>query len=81
MIRFAILGCGRIGKMHARNLSLPPRAGVAVLTCPSAYAVNGHAIRCGHNLLCARCRVRATRGEPVLREVGVRAPRGRRACP
>ena len=26
MVAFAVLGCGRIGKMHARNLARHPRA-------------------------------------------------------
>src|SRR4051794_35249623 len=26
MVRFAVLGCGRIGRMHARNIKAHPRA-------------------------------------------------------
>ena len=29
MVRFAILGCGRIGRMHALNLARHPRAELA----------------------------------------------------
>ena len=26
MLNFAVLGCGRIGRMHARNIAAHPRA-------------------------------------------------------
>ena len=26
MLKFAVLGCGRIGRMHARNIAAHPRA-------------------------------------------------------
>lgn len=38
MIRFAVLGCGRIGRMHARNIKAHPRAGLV-----SVYDVVGKA--------------------------------------
>lgn len=31
MVRFAVLGCGRIGRMHARNVAAHPRAGLALV--------------------------------------------------
>jgi myo-inositol 2-dehydrogenase/D-chiro-inositol 1-dehydrogenase len=31
MIRFAVLGCGRIGRMHAANIQAHPRAGLAAV--------------------------------------------------
>lgn len=42
MIRFAVLGCGRIGVMHARNIAAHPRASLAAvydIHRPSAEAV------------------------------------------
>jgi myo-inositol 2-dehydrogenase/D-chiro-inositol 1-dehydrogenase len=47
MVRFAVLGCGRIGKMHARNLSLHPRAGVAVCYDVAAQAAEETAAAVG----------------------------------
>ena len=38
MVRFAVLGCGRIGRMHARNIKAHPRA-----TLVSVYDVMGRA--------------------------------------
>ena len=38
MIRFAVLGCGRIGRMHARNIAAHPRAELV-----SVYDVAGKA--------------------------------------
>ncbi|AWK89748.1 inositol 2-dehydrogenase [Azospirillum thermophilum] len=31
MVRFAVIGCGRIGRMHARNIKAHPRADVTVV--------------------------------------------------
>src|ERR1700751_5928091 len=31
MVRFAVLGCGRIGRMHARNLKAHPRAELVIV--------------------------------------------------
>jgi myo-inositol 2-dehydrogenase/D-chiro-inositol 1-dehydrogenase len=38
MVRFAVLGCGRIGRMHARNIKAHPRAELV-----SVYDVVGRA--------------------------------------
>jgi len=43
MIRIAVLGCGRIGVMHANNISAHPRAtlaGVYDIYAPAAEAVS-----------------------------------------
>lgn len=43
MVRFAVLGCGRIGRLHARNIQAHPRAGVTVVYDVSAEAARATA--------------------------------------
>jgi len=47
MVRFAILGCGRIGRMHARNVRAHPRAELAACYDPVAAAAQATAAELG----------------------------------
>jgi myo-inositol 2-dehydrogenase/D-chiro-inositol 1-dehydrogenase len=46
MVRFAVLGCGRIGRMHARNIAAHPRASLAAVY----DIVEAAAAACGNEL-------------------------------
>jgi myo-inositol 2-dehydrogenase/D-chiro-inositol 1-dehydrogenase len=64
-LRFALFGCGRIGRMHGRNIARNPRSRLA-----ACYDVNGHAaIEVGAEL---GCRVAKTIDE-VLADASVEA--------
>ncbi|MEK0082092.1 inositol 2-dehydrogenase [Benzoatithermus flavus] len=47
MIRFAVLGCGRIGRMHARNIHAHPRAELAAVYDIAAEAAEATAAELG----------------------------------
>ena len=58
MLRIAVLGCGRIGRMHAANIARHPRASLAMaydVHAPSATAVaeseGTHVARSAHEVL------------------------------
>ena len=61
MIRFALLGCGRIGAMHARNLARTPSAHLSTIYDPVAAATEPLSALYG-------CRV-ADSAEDALRDV------------
>ena len=47
MVRFAVLGCGRIGRMHARNIKAHPRAELVSVYDVVAKAAAGTAAELG----------------------------------
>jgi myo-inositol 2-dehydrogenase / D-chiro-inositol 1-dehydrogenase len=47
MVRFAVLGCGRIGRMHARNIKAHPRAELVSVYDVAAQAAEETAAECG----------------------------------
>ena len=65
MVRFAVLGCGRIGRMHARNIVGNARATLALCYDVSAVAASGMAEELG-------CKVAAST-EAILGDPGIDA--------
>ena len=51
MLRIAILGCGRIGKMHAANVAAHPRASLAMVY--DTFAPAAEAVGAEHNVAVA----------------------------
>jgi myo-inositol 2-dehydrogenase/D-chiro-inositol 1-dehydrogenase len=47
MVRFAVLGCGRIGRMHARNLKTHPRAALVIVYDVVSKAAEETAVELG----------------------------------